>query len=105
MLSRKGDCWRGSTAPKSPSFPKAGTKDSVVAALLSRVAECVTTFDIQRSPLLDDVLAVADARNVAALDISNQQGGWSPTAASHGLTFPLSAATMLPLLASQKRHD
>ena len=62
-------------ALKPETIVEVGTKDSVMAALLSRVAECVITFDVQRSPLLDDVLAVADARNVAALRLSDRQRG------------------------------
>ena len=52
-----------------------GTRDGVMAALLSRFTECVISFDVHLSPYVHQVLARADARNVAPLHVSDWERG------------------------------
>jgi predicted O-methyltransferase YrrM len=50
-----------------------GTKDGVMAALLSRFTQCVISFDTHRSPHVARVLSRAHARNVAPVHVSDAQ--------------------------------
>lgn len=46
-----------------------GTRHGAMAALLGRIAERVVTIDLHESPLVADVLACAEARNVVPIRV------------------------------------